>query len=86
MKLSDLEVLVKAMREHSSAKGIVDPNVEFYENDRDALKSAMVGTYFLRLAPDPTIVNNLRDHVVVRVSGTPEGLQKGDFSIPLICL
>ena len=82
MKLSDLEALVKAMREQANHNGHKDPNVEFYENNCPQFAAALAnGNAFVNFDIDSEVSQDtLRDHVV---TSDGSAAKRGDYAIPL---
>lgn len=81
MKLIELELLVAAMRKKANEMGVANPNVEFYDHDRDQLlERHAAGCAFLNMEPVDGVIDQLHEHVV-RTDGSVA--KRGDFAIPL---
>lgn len=81
MKLSDLEKLVAVMRAHAKKMNVEDPNVEFYEDSREALLEAhKKGAVFMNMEPVADAAEKIGDHVCVTGGDVAK---RGDFAIPL---
>ncbi len=82
MKLSDLEALVKAMRERADDHGHKDPNVEFYESNCPEFAATLAnGNAFVNFDIDSEVTREtLCQHVVTSDGGAAK---RGDYAIPL---
>ena len=82
MKLSDLEALVKAMRERADHHGHEDPNVEFYESNCPEFAATLAnGNAFVNFDIDSEVTREtLRQHVV---TSDGSAAKRGDYAVPL---
>ncbi len=80
MKLSQLEMLVKAMREQAARSNVEDPNVEFYCFRQTAVRFLDTPNVFMRLEPEADTASTIKQHMT---HTTTELAQRGDFAIPL---
>ena len=82
MKLSDLEALVKAMRERADHNGHKDPNVEFYESNCPEFAAALAnGNAFVNFDIDSEVTRDTLRHYTVTSDGS--AAKRGDYAIPL---
>lgn len=82
MKLSRLEQLVAAMRDKANRMNVDDPEVQFYEDNKQELREALDANVFCNM--DIVLVGDLSEtmrNCVVPVSG--DTAQRGDFCLPL---
>lgn len=83
MKLSKLEQLVAAMRDNANRTGVEDPNVEFYEDNKQAMREALERSPFCNME----VAFGGRDMFQMirgsRVVTSGDTAQRGDFAIPL---
>lgn len=82
MKLSRLEQLVAAMRDKANRMNVDDPEVQFYEDNKQELREALDANVFCNM--DIVLVGDMSEtmrNYVVPVSG--DAAQRGDFCLPL---
>lgn len=83
MKLSTLEKLVAAMRDNANRTGVEDPNVEFYDDNKQEMRDALERSPFCNMEVSfggRDTSQMIRD---CRVVTSGDVAQRGDFAIPL---
>lgn len=83
MKLSQLEKLVAAMRDNANRTGIEDPNVEFYDDNKQAMREALERNPFCNMEPALDNLNLEKQVWDWRVPVTGSAAQCGDFAVPM---